>query len=82
MVFEQSLDSILTDYIKTPEQDASFEEPDIVTTSVSLGFLYPINTISDTSIPWLAPSIKSCNLCQARALLWLCLWQERCQHLN
>ena len=37
--FEQGLDSILTTFVKTPELDASFDEPDNLTSSVSSGFL-------------------------------------------
>ena len=36
--FEQGLDSILTDSIKTPESDTFLDEPDAVTYSVSSGF--------------------------------------------
>ena len=67
--FEQGLDSILTDSIKTLELDTSLDEPD-VTSSVSSWFLSSISTISDTSNPQLAPSIRSHKLwCQAKALL-------------
>ena len=38
--FEQGLDSILTDSLKTPELDTSLEEPDAITSSVSSGFLH------------------------------------------
>ena len=38
--FEQGLDSILTDSLKTPELDTSLDEPDaIMSSSVSSGFL-------------------------------------------
>ena len=68
--FEESLDSILTDSIKTSELDTSFEEPDVITLSVSSGFPCSVSTISVTSKPQLAPRIKSHQLwCQARALL-------------
>ena len=33
--FEQGLDSILTDSLKTPELDASLDEPDAIPSSVS-----------------------------------------------
>ena len=35
--FEQDLDSVLTDSIKTLDLEASFEEPDVITSSVSSG---------------------------------------------
>ena len=41
-VFEQGLDSTLTDSIKTAELDTSLDEPDAVTSSVSSGFLYSV----------------------------------------
>ena len=37
--FEQGLDFILNDFVETLEIDASFEEPDGVLSSFSLGFL-------------------------------------------
>ena len=58
--FEQGLDLILTDSIKTPELETSLDEPDAVTSSVSSGFLCLASTISDTLEPQLAPSIRSC----------------------
>ena len=69
--FEQGLDSILTDSLKTPELDTSLEEPDAITSSsVSSGFLHSVSTLSDNSKPQLAPSIHTRKLwCQARALL-------------
>ena len=68
--FEQRLDSILTDSLKTPELDISLEEPDAITSSVSSGFLHLVSTVSDTSKLQLAPSIHTHKLwCQARALL-------------
>ena len=60
--FEQSLDSIFTASVKTPELDASFEQPNGVASSASSGFLCSVNTISNTSKPQLAPSIKSHEL--------------------
>ena len=68
--FEQGLDSILTDSIKTPELDISLDEPDAMPSLVSSGHLQLVSTISVTSKPHLAPSIRSHKLwCQARALL-------------
>ena len=68
--FEQGLDSILTDSLKTPELDISLEEPDAITSSVSSGFLFSVSTVSDTSKLQLAPSIRTHKLgCQAWALL-------------
>ena len=68
--FEQGLDSILTDSLKTLELDTSLEEPDAVTSSVSSGFLCLVSTLSDNFKLWLAPSIHTRKLwCQARALL-------------
>ena len=68
--FEQGLDSILTDSLKTLEFDTFLEEPDAITSSVSSGFLCSVSTLSDNSKPQLAPSICTCKLwCQARALL-------------
>ena len=82
--FEQGLDFILTDSLKTPELDASLDEPDVVTSSsVSYGFLHSVCTLSDNSKPQLAPSIRIHKLwCLARALLAPCLWLPRCWHLN
>ena len=68
--FEQGLDSILTDSLKTSELDSSLDEPDVVTSSVSSGFLYLVSTLSDNSKLQRAPSIHTCQLwCQARAVL-------------
>ena len=36
--FEQGLDFILTDSIETPKLDTSFDEPEVITSSVSAGF--------------------------------------------
>ena len=82
--FKQGLDSILTDSLETLELDTSLEEPDAVTSSsVSSGFLHSVSTLSDNSKLQLAPSIHTHKLwCHARALLPLCLWLPRCQHLN
>ena len=68
--FEQSLDSIFTDSLETPELDTSLDEPDAVTSSVYSGFLCSVNTLSDNSKLQLAPSIRPCKFwCQDRALL-------------
>ena len=59
-----------TDSIDTLELDASFDETDAITSSVSEGLLHSVSTISDNSRPQDAPHIKSCKLwCQARAIL-------------
>ena len=56
--FEQGLDSILTNSLKTPELDTSLEEPDAVTSSsVSCWFLHFVSTLSDNSKLQLAPGI-------------------------
>ena len=47
--FEQGLDSILTDSLKTLELDISLEEPDAITSSVSSGLLHSVSTLSDNS---------------------------------
>ena len=68
--FEQSLNSIFTNSLRTLELDTSLDEPDVITSSVSSGFLYLVGTLSDNSKPQLAPSIHTCKFwCQARALL-------------
>ena len=68
--FEQGLDFILTNSLKTPELDAFLDEPDAITSSGSSGFLHLVSTLSDYSKLQLAPSIRSHKLwCQARALL-------------
>ena len=55
--FEQGLDSILTDSLETPELDTSLDEPDVITSSVSSGFLHSVSTLSDYSKLQLGPSI-------------------------
>ena len=50
--FEQSLDSILTDPLETPELDTAITSP-----SVSSGFPCLVSTLSDNSKPQLSPSI-------------------------
>ena len=68
--FEQGLDSILTDSLKTLELHTSLEKPDAITSSVSSGFLHSVSILSDNSKLQLAPSIHTHKLwCQARALL-------------
>ena len=68
--FEQGLDSIFTNSLKTPELDTFLDEPDAVTSSVSSGFLHSVSTLSDNSKLQFAPSIRSHKLwCQARDLL-------------
>ena len=67
--FEQGLDSILTDSLKTPELDTSLEEPDAIIYSVSSGFLHSVSTLSDNSKLQLDPTIWTRKLwCQARDL--------------
>ena len=41
--FKQGLDSILTDSIETPELDTSLDEPHVITSSVSSGFLHSVH---------------------------------------
>ena len=66
----QGLDSMLIDSVNIPELDVSLDEADAFPSSFSSGFLHSVSTVSDTSRPQLAPSIKSHMLwCQARALL-------------
>ena len=68
--FEEGLDSILTDSLETPELVTSLDEPDVITSSVSSGFLCSVTTLSDNSKLQLAPSIQTHQLwCPARALL-------------
>ena len=68
--FKQDLDSILTDSLETPELDTSLDETDVITSSISSGFLHLVSTLSDNSKLQLAPSIQTHKLwCQARALL-------------
>ena len=79
--FEQGLDSILTDSLKTPELDTSLEEPDAITSSVSSGFLHSVSTLSDNSKLQLASGLIHCSA-RLGPFLLLCLWLPRCQHLN
>ena len=68
--FEQGLDSILTDSLKTLVLDTSLDEPDVITSSISSGFLHSVSTLCDNSKLPLAPSIQTHKMwCQARALL-------------
>ena len=68
--FEQGLGSICTDSLETPEFDTSLDEADVITSSVSSGFLHSVNTFSDNSKLQLDPSIHTGKLwCQDRALL-------------
>ena len=60
-VFEQGLDSILANSLKTPELDTSLEEPDFMS-SVSSGFLCLVSNLSDNSKLQLALSIRSHKL--------------------
>ena len=55
--FEQGLDSILIDSLETLELDTSLDEPDVITSSVSSGFLPMVSILSDNSKLQLAPSI-------------------------
>ena len=67
---ERGLDSILNDSLETPGLDASLDEPDAITSSVSCWFLCFISTLSDNPKLQLAPSITSHKLwCQVTALL-------------
>ena len=45
--FEQGLDSILTDSTKTLELATSLDEPNVIISSVSSGFLCTVGTVSD-----------------------------------
>ena len=56
--FEHFMDSILYDSIDTPELDTSFDEPDVITSSVSSGFLCLVSTVSETFKLQLPPSIR------------------------
>ena len=47
--FEQGLDSILINFIETTELDTFLDKPDVITSSVSSGFLHLFSTISDNS---------------------------------
>ena len=68
--FEQGLDSILTYSIETPELDTYFDEPEVITPTIS-GFLCSVSTVYVTSKLQLALSISSHNLwCKARELLY------------
>ena len=55
--FEQGLDFILTESLKTLELDTSLDKCDVITSLVSSGFLCLVSTLYDNSKPQLAPSI-------------------------
>ena len=81
--FEQGLDSILTDFINIPELDTSFEEPNIIISSVSLGSytqLVPFLILLNHSL------LVASNVANYGASLehyfCLCHLQARCQLLN
>ena len=81
--FEQGLDSILTDSLKTLELDTSVDELMSLHLQSLLGFcawLVPFLIILSDS---LLLTFKLIN-CVARLGLFLplCLWLPRCQHLN
>ena len=68
--FEQGLDSILADSLETLELDTSLNEPYVITSSVSSGFLHLVSTLSDNSKLQHAPSIQTHkSWCKTRALL-------------
>ena len=69
--FEHGFDSTLTESVKTPELDASFDEADTMPSSFSPGFLHLVSTICNISKLQLTPTIKPHELWyQARALLF------------
>ena len=80
--FEKGLDSILTDSIKTTELNTSFDEPDIITSSIISGFLCLV----------LFLILLNCSLHLTSHLISygvrlghffpLCPWPPRCWHLN
>ena len=47
----------LTDSLETPELGTSLDEPGVITSSVSSGFLHSVSTLSNNSKLQLAPSI-------------------------
>ena len=53
--FECGLDSILIDFIKTPELETSFNVAEIGPSSVSVRFPHLVSTMSDISTLQLAP---------------------------
>ena len=68
--FEQGLDSILTNSFEATELEASLDEPDAISSSVSFRFLCLVSTLSGNSKLQLSSSIRSYKLsCQARGLL-------------
>ena len=81
--FEQGVHSILPDCLETPELDTSYEEPDVISSSVSTGFHCLVSTVSDTCKPQLDSSVRSHNYgARLGHFFYLCLWPPRCQHLN
>ena len=56
--FEHVLDSFLLDSVNTLKGDASFDEPDAITSSVSLGFLWLASTFQITLKLQLSPDIR------------------------
>ena len=60
--FEQGFDSILTDSLETLELDISLDEPYVITSSVSSGFLCLVSTLSGNSKSQLTPSIHTHKL--------------------
>ena len=81
--FEEGLDSIFTNSIKTPELDTSLDEPDAITSSVSSVFLHLVSTFLIILNCSFLVALGLIN-CGARLgpFLHLCLWLLRCQHLN
>ena len=81
--FEHGHDSILIDYVNTPELDASFDEDHSMASSVPSGFLHFISTISDHLDYSL---FLASNVINYDAMLehYFCLYsrQEKCQLLK
>ena len=78
--FEQGLDSILTNSLKTRELDTSLDEPDTITSPVSLGIsaqLVLLLIILNCSLH-LASGLINCSA-RLGPFLPLCLWLSRCQ---
>ena len=68
--FDSGLKPILMDSIDTPELEVSFDEADVMPSSVSSGYLCLVSTHYDNSRLQLAPNIKCYTLwCQAKSLL-------------
>ena len=67
--FEHGPISILIYSVRILELDASFSEPNVIASSVSLGFVCLVCPLSDNSEQQLVPSIKYHKIwCQARVL--------------